>query len=76
MVHVDPGKEFIFLQFCMVLMDSTHQDKPICTLKYMNLPIKNDQKLPLKIECALHKGGGAQICTRELDPIAAALNYL
>ena len=55
-------------------IDSTHHDKPICTLEYMNRPIKTGQKLPLKIECTLHKGGGAaQICTRELDPIAAAL---
>ena len=54
-------------------IDSTHQDKPICTLEIMSWSIKTRQKLPLKIDFQRREGGGKQICTRELDSIAEAL---
>ena len=31
-------------------IDSTHQDKPICTLEYMVWPIRTGRNLQLKIE--------------------------
>ena len=30
-------------------IDSTHQDKPICTLEYMVWPIRTGRNLPLKL---------------------------
>ena len=30
-------------------IDSTHQDKPICTLEYMVWPIRTSRNLPLKL---------------------------
>ena len=39
--------------FFMTPIDSTHQDKPICTLEYMVWPIRTGRNLPLKIQYAL-----------------------
>ena len=33
-------------------VDSTHQDKPICTLEYMVWPIRTGRNVPMKIQCA------------------------
>ena len=40
--------EELLQKIFMLPIDSTHQDKPICTLEYMIWPIRTGRNLPLK----------------------------